>query len=233
MLGAEGHRSYLEAIRKGQRESLMATLLEDAVRPGTTVIDVGAYIGHFTLLAARAAGPSGRTYAFEPDPRDYSWLVRNVEVNGFTDRVATEAVAVTGRTGTALLHLARQDTSQSSIVFPRDAIDSVRVPTVALDAHLTSEGEVSVVKIDVEGAEMEALDGMERTLASSPDVSLFIEVNPRALEAAGSSTRVLLDRLRDLGFEYRLIDEPQQTLAPFNGRVEGVTFVNLLCTKPG
>jgi FkbM family methyltransferase len=232
MLGAEGHRGYLEAIRRGHRESLMATLLEDAVRPGTTVMDVGAFLGHFTLLAARAAGPSGRVHAFEPDPRDYPWLVRNVEVNGFTDRVTTEAVAVSGRTGTALLHLARQDTSQSSIVFARDALDSVRVPTIALDEHLPSEGEVGVVKIDVEGAEIDVLRGMERTLASSPDVSLFIEVNPRALEAAGSSTENLLDRLRDLGFDNRLIDEQRRTLAPFDGRVEGVTFVNLLCTKP-
>jgi FkbM family methyltransferase len=232
MLGAEGHRGYLEAIRRGQRESLMATLLEDAVRSGTTVMDVGAYVGHFTLLAARAAGPSGRVHAFEPDPRDYPWLVRNVEVNGFTDRVNTEAVAVTGGTGTALLHLARQDTSQSSIVFARDAVDSVRVATVALDEHLPSEREVSVVKIDVEGAEIEALSGMERTLASSPDVTLFIEVNPMALQAASSSTENLLERVRDLGFDYRLIDEQRRTLTPFGGRVEGVTFVNLLCTKP-
>jgi FkbM family methyltransferase len=232
MLGAEGHRGYLEAIRLGHRESLMATLLEDAVRPGATVLDVGAFVGHFTLLAARAAGPSGRIHAFEPDPRDYPWLVRNVEVNGFTDRVKTEPVAVTGATGTARLHLARQDTSQSSIVFARDALDSVRVPTVALDEHLSSEGEVGVVKIDVEGAELEALRGMERTLASSPDVSLFIEVNPSALEAAGSSTDNLLDQLRDLGFDYRLIDEQRRTLAHFDGRVERVTFVNLLCTKP-
>jgi FkbM family methyltransferase len=231
MLGAEGHRDYLEAIRLGQREALMATLLEKAVRPGATVVDVGAFIGHFTLLAARATGPSGRVHAFEPDPRDYPWLLRNVEENGFTGRVIAEAVALSDRTGTALLHLAQQDTSQSSIVFAADAAGSVAVPTIALDEHLPRGSEVGLVKIDVEGAEIEALRGMEGILTGSPDVSLFIEVNPRALEAAGFSTEVLLDRLRELGFDYLLIDEPHETLVPFGGKVEGVNFVNLLCTK--
>jgi FkbM family methyltransferase len=212
----------------------MAEVLEEAVRPGQVVVDVGAFLGHFTLLAARAAGPSGHVHAFEPDPRDHPWLVRNIEVNGFTDRVTPEAAAVSDRSGTALLHLARRDRSQSSIVFAADARDAISVPTVALDEHLASDVEVAVVKIDVEGAELQALRGMQRVLTASPGVSLFIEVNPGALLAAGSGTEELLDLLGGLGFDYRLIDEDRRELTPFDGRVVGVNFVNLLCTRgPG
>ncbi|HEX9892192.1 MAG TPA: FkbM family methyltransferase [Actinomycetota bacterium] len=231
MVGAEEHRPYLEAVRQGRREAFMAEVLEEAVRPGQVVVDVGAFLGHFTLLAARAAGPSGRVHAFEPDPRDHPWLVRNIEINGFTDRVSPQAAAVSDRAGTALLHLARQDRSQSSIVFATDAHDAIPVPTVALDPHLPPGVEVGVIKIDVEGAELQALGGMERVLTGSPGVSLFIEVNPGALGAAGSSTEELLDRLGGLGFGYRLIDEDRRELSPFDGRVEGVNFVNLLCTR--
>lgn len=231
MVGVDQHRDYLESVRDGRREAFMAELLESTVRTGDTVVDVGAFLGHFTLLAARAAGPSGHVHAFEPDPRDYVWLVRNIEANGFTDRVVSEAVAVSNRSGTALLHLAERDRSQSSIVFAEDAVDAVRVPTVALDEHLTHDAEVGVIKIDVEGAEIQALRGMERILTTSPRIALFIEVNPVALRAAGSSTEVLLERLRSLGLHYRLIDEDRRELVPFGGVVTGVKFVNLLCTR--
>jgi FkbM family methyltransferase len=231
MLGAEDHRAYLEAVGRGRREALMAKLLKEAVRPGYTFVDVGAFLGHFTLLAARAAGPSGHVHAFEPDPRDHPWLVRNIEANGFTDRVTLEPMAVSDRTGAVLLHLAQRDRSQSSIVLIQDSRDSIPVPAVALDEHLPSDAEVSVVKIDVEGAEIRALRGMQRILGASPGVALFIEVNPSALEAAGASTDALLECLVGLGFDFQLIDEERWTLAPFDGRVQGVNFVNLMCIK--
>ena len=71
----------------GTWEPVETSLLLDNLRPGDTVIDVGANVGYYTLLAARKVGPRGKVVAFEPDPESFSFLKRNVKANGFTNVV--------------------------------------------------------------------------------------------------------------------------------------------------
>ena len=68
-------------------EAFEARLFGAVIQPGATVVDVGANFGYYTVIGARAAGPTGRIYAFEPDPGARDLLRRNVEANGFRDRV--------------------------------------------------------------------------------------------------------------------------------------------------
>lgn len=97
--GTAAHRPYLEAVLRREREVLMAELFRRAVHPGAVVLDLGAFVGYFALLAARESGPEGRVYAFEPDPRDRPWLERNVEANGLGDRVDVVPMAVSDHSG--------------------------------------------------------------------------------------------------------------------------------------
>ena len=73
-------RSY---IRSRGKEKLTTQLFKEVVKGGYTVLDIGANIGYFTLLAARLVGKKGKVYAFEPEPRNYSMLLRNVTLNEY------------------------------------------------------------------------------------------------------------------------------------------------------
>lgn len=226
LFGGEAHRDYLEAVRQGEREAHMAELFARDVRSGALVVDVGAFLGHFTLIAARRVGTKGRVVAFEPDPRDRPWLERNVVENGFADRVEVVPLAISDSPGRLRLFLAEQDRSQSSLYPTRDDGPPIDVQATTLDGFL-AEAAVDVVKIDVEGAELRALDGMRRTIELGRP-TMFVEWNPQALRRAGVAEDELLRRLEGLGYRLELIDETRR------GLVEPVfpehaTYVNLRC----
>lgn len=229
LTGSPEHREYLDRVRRRQREALMADLLREAAGPGMTVVDVGAFVGYFTLLAAREIGPSGRVIAFEPDPRDFPWLERNVTLNGVEDRVTALLSAAVDRPGTSPFFLVQGDQSQSSVYRGQDADLAIDVACTTVDRELGGEP-AHLVKVDVEGSELRTLRGMERTLeAAGDDVTMFIEWNPGALALAGESPDALPRRLEELGFTVLLIDEERRTLrapGPFSG-----AYANLYCTR--
>ena len=223
--GEEAHRAYLEAISRYERETYMAELLQQAVSPGDVIVDVGAFLGYFALLGANAAS-RGRAYAFEPDPRDFPWLSHNIEANGLGDRVQALPTAVSDRSGWVTLYLAQEDQTQSSVYPLTNHGRSVQVEAVTLDAFL-GDTLPDIVKIDVEGAELQALDGMTRSIQRGRPL-LFVEWNPRALIRAGAQPEILLRRLEELGYRIELIDEDRRrVMDPVFP--DGKTYVNLRC----
>lgn len=224
--GGEAHRAYLEAVRRDEREAHMAELFGRAVRPGALIVDVGAFLGHFTLIAARRTGSGGRVLAFEPDPRDRPWLERNVAENGFDDRVETVGLAVSDGPGRLPLYLAEQDRSQSSLFPTRDGGPPVEVEAVSLDGFLGGAAP-DVIKIDVEGAELRALEGMRRSIARGRPI-LFVEWNPEALRRAGVLPDELPRRIEELGYRVEPIDERRRRLLE-PVFPEATTYVNVRC----
>ncbi|MSR23000.1 MAG: FkbM family methyltransferase [Gemmatimonadetes bacterium] len=133
----------------------------------TVCVDVGANIGLFTCVTAHAVGPSGRVFAFEPEPRNVARLRRNVTLNGFADRVSLieKAVAEDSDEVTFFRHAA---THSGWGALHRDPGHESQktVASVGLDAFLASEGiqEVALLKIDVEGAELRIMEGARGSL---------------------------------------------------------------------
>lgn len=84
------------------------------VMPGDVVLDIGAHIGYYTVLAARSVGNEGRVIAFEPDPQNYSLLVKNVAKNGYRNVTAVQK-AVSWNSGYAQLYQTA-GSSEASIV---------------------------------------------------------------------------------------------------------------------
>lgn len=229
LTGGEEHRDYLERVEHRRREALMAELFQEAAAPGMTVVDVGAFLGHFTLLGALHVGPAGRVIAFEPDPRDFPWLERNLEVNGLRDRITALLRAAVDRPGTSRFFLAEGDQSQSSVYRARVEDLAIDVACTTVDRELGGEP-AHLIKIDVEGSELRTLRGMEATLeAAGDDVTMFIEWNPGALELAGQAPDALVRRLHELDFTPQLIDEERRTLRPL-GPFPGA-YANLYCTR--
>jgi FkbM family methyltransferase len=138
-------------------------------REAEVVVDVGAYVGFFSLLAA-LANPRSRVFAFEPMSDNVERLRRHIELNGLVN-VDVVSAAVSAVDGSAeLFHLEGDHPCSTSLV--RDFmsghsdVQSSVVPTVALDSFLEERGvgRVSLVKLDIETAEPDALEGMRRTL---------------------------------------------------------------------
>jgi FkbM family methyltransferase len=227
-----GHVAHLRAWKEGREEAQMTALFKQAVEPGDVVLDVGGYLGYFTLLAARAAGPEGRVIVVEANPQSQELLERNIDRNGFAERVTTRWTAVAAEPGTATFYWDASDGSTSGLARPENLGGTYEVTVATIDSLLEGEPPLDVVKIDIEGGEVGALAGMQETLAAAkPGLKLFIEVNPDALAHAGTSGDALLAQLRDAGFTIDVIDEAAKDLRRLGPAESLSTHANLYCVK--
>lgn len=238
-------RSYLEALGRGAAEPFMTSLFMRAIRPGMVVLDIGAFLGQYSLLAARAVRPAGRVYAFEPDPRNFAFLMKNIARNGFSGWIKAVPHAVSDRSGEIMLYLDPDVGSGSSLVFRRrrDAV-ATSVRAVTLDEFLGESVTPDIVKLDIEGGECRALDGMAGMVErASPHLTMFVECFPKALRSSGASARDLVQRLERFGFRVYVIDEGRRRLFPMTARrsslwsfhlylgLHSLLVVNLLCVR--
>ncbi|HWH79239.1 MAG TPA: FkbM family methyltransferase, partial [Candidatus Binatus sp.] len=226
------HRHYLQALRRGDVESLMTHLFASVIRPGMVVLDIGAFVGWYALLAARQVGDRGKVYAFEPDPRNYELLCENLQLNKVHGRVIPLPRAVSDSPGVQQLFLHGGDQSRSSLIPSDGGEKTTRVTTVVLDDFLDRNLQIDVIKMDIEGGEVNALRGMRGLLArAAPTVKLFVECNPGSLEWAGESAQSLIAELRQLDFAIFMIDEVNSSLTPVNSTIETAKYVNLYCVR--
>jgi FkbM family methyltransferase len=180
-------------LREGWFEFAEQALWWLYLRPGDCVIDCGAHVGLFTLLAARAVGGSGRVIALEPNPATAQLLRQNAERAGASNVRVVEAAA-TAVTGEITLHAgAGAHAAYSSAVGAvRDSRD-VRVPATTIDDLLRERGveRVAMLKIDVEGAEADVWKGCAASLARHRIEAAMIEFTEANQQAANSSSDAL------------------------------------------
>ncbi len=157
--------------------------------PGDVCVDIGAHIGYYTLLASKLVGPGGKVYAFEPSPGAFRALEQNLVRNGVTNVMPLNVAAgAHGSTGT-LYELAEGSSGNSSLS-PRllesphagtaDEYTPVEVEICAADSRVPPDefARVRMIKVDVEGYEVEALRGVERILAVGAPIAVIVELSP-------------------------------------------------------
>jgi FkbM family methyltransferase len=170
------------------------------VREGDSVLDLGANVGYYTLLLARQVGPTGKVYAFEPDPDNFALLVRNVERNGYRNVTMIQKAAA-AFAGTTRLYLSGNNSGDHRIHDsapgrPFHEVETVRVDDILSDAT----PRLGLVKMDIQGAEGLALEGMKAVLARSKQVRIVCEFWPWGLRRAGSDPASVLRSLREMNF---------------------------------
>lgn len=194
-------------ITLGEWERSITQFLLDAIKPGMTVVDAGANIGYFTLLAASAAGEKGLVYAFEPLPRNYEILRKNITVNWFSSRVRSFPCALLDRSQSIELHTSTALPASSSLFLRDLAGEPIHLEdTVAVEAKPLDEvvdGPVDVMKIDAEGSEPLIFDGMRAVLGRSPAIKIVMEFHRPAIAASGRDPNQFLDQIRSAGFRIR------------------------------
>lgn len=185
-------------------EPATTLFFEYNLRPGMTVVDVGAHVGYYTLLAARSVGEAGRVYAFEPSPENFQFLKENVVRNGFRN-VYCIAKAVYDKNTEVELFLSDVTSGQHSIFgYTAGFKRSVRVQTITLDSFFSELGwpAVDLVKIDVEGAEGAVFRGMKELVRRNPMLKLIWELNPGCQKMAGNTVEDLFATLAEMGFHH-------------------------------
>jgi FkbM family methyltransferase len=208
------HRSYLvDAARPGRT---FRDLFVGALRPGTTVVDGGAHVGLYTVLASRSVGPTGRVLAFEPDPYNFAALEHNTRSVG-TGNVELHSKAIAEAPQWASFHLS-SGTIGSSLRRRGDTAAVQDVEVTSIDAELSGlEVQALVIKLNIESAEPRALDGMRETLARIANVTMFVEVDPSGLREIGVEPEELVAQIERLGFQVFVIRLHDQSLVRADG----------------
>ena len=199
-------------------------------------MDIGGNIGYYTLIAASRVGSSGKVYAFEPEPTNFKWLLKNIEMNGYRNVIAVPK-AIADRTGPLQLYLGNTTGTHSICPAPEVRKESIVVEATTLDDFLSAKGwpHIEVIKMDIEGAEHLALNGMQRLFKRQNTLKLILEFNLYRLEGTSMNPLEFLQRLQANGFTLHSIDGKQskvlslKDIASLVARLKGHT--NILCCK--
>lgn len=208
--------SRIYMVYKRLVEARHSAALMRYIPPGSCVIDVGANIGFFTLQFARQVGSDGHVFAIEPESHNFNQLLNELQRAGLAGRVTSLQAVAADSAGARHLQLDPYHPANHKI-----GSQGVVVTAITLDALSATRAQpVSFIKIDVQGAEMQVLDGGWK-LISQQHPALFIECDDSALQGFGSSAAALIRRMHDAGYRIHEVGPagisaeltPQQALA--------------------
>jgi FkbM family methyltransferase len=192
----------------GVWEKKATQYISKKIQPGMHVLDVGASTGYYTLLFSKLVGETGRVLSFEPIPVAKKYVDTNIDINHLKN-VDTFGFALFDKKGTACL----ADPLRNDKIDPDKktaAGHDIMVEMVVFD-ELIKElklNRIDMVKLDVEGAELNVLKGMEKTLKKDKP-GLLIEIHPYLLESFHYTYNDLLRYLSLLGYQREPVDKPE------------------------
>lgn len=214
----QGHKMYLDS-----KDSLCLSINEvygpleteivkKEVKKGNVVLDIGANIGYHTLIFARLVGERGKVFAFEPDPTNFSLLKKNVEINGYSNVVLVQK-AVSNKTGKLKLYLSKKNLGDHRIYDSQDGRKSIDIESIRLDDYFKEKNlEIDFIKMDIQGAEGGAIQGMLNLLRKNNKVKILTEFWPIGLIRFGINPDEYLNLLIKLGFKLYEINEREKKL---------------------
>ncbi|MBU1132777.1 FkbM family methyltransferase [Patescibacteria group bacterium] len=207
----KNERVYRWFLRKHQRflERHEIKNFKNVIKPGMTVLDIGANSGTFTYFVSTMVGDEGKVYAFEPEPANYKALDRLVKSKNLQN-VKTYNVALSSKQGTETLFVDKL--SPGSHSFAEDNLISatkngIEVQTTTLDSVLAANGRVDIIKIDVQGAEGMVFEGGQKLLQQEGPISIFLEFWPGGMKKLGTDPIRFLQSFTDNGFNISILDK--------------------------
>lgn len=214
-------------------------LVKDLVKPGMTVVDVGANIGYFTVIFSKLVGNTGKVYAFEPDPYNYDILSKNIKLNNLSNVILIPK-ALSNFPGKIKLFLDKTNLGNMSFAAQNISDDGgeIEVEAVTLDSYLGGQ-KVDFIKIDVQGAEGLVLGGAKNTLNNN-HLKILTEFWPYGLKNLKTDPLILLRDLEGAGFKIKILNpqkhelkiaSAEEALSVSDNRPEGKGAADLLLEK--
>lgn len=199
--------SYVaRGVLEGNWENEEVGFVLDQLAPGDAMVDVGANVGVYALQAARAVGPEGRVYAFEPQADTFAMLSRSVRENGFEDRVVLHNLALGDRDGQATVWRHHSNNPGASFITSEPLQGAGNATRLMRLDSLEFDRPVKLLKMDIEGYEPLLVAGAADFLRRHRPV-IITEWYPRAMsQVGGSSPAQYFERLTELGYDVRLMN---------------------------
>ncbi len=212
--------TYILFASKSVRNSDI-TVLEEFIHAGDSVIDVGAHIGSMAIVAAACTGTTGKVLAFEPVAKFATIIQANVTKNNLDGIITVFPFAVGANTQNVFINDDVKDDTTNHV-----AASGTVVKQVTLDEYTKDIAKVALLKIDVEGYEVEVLRGASNTLAKTKVI--FIEFYTRNLERLGYNPKEILNHLNTY-FNLYIQDTDRSTA--FEYKTDQAYEINLIGIK--
>lgn len=222
------------AMATGDYERFESDLARMLVRPGDTVIDVGAHVGHYTLLFADAVGPAGTVIAAEPFPPNRERLAANVASADVGDRVTVLPYALSDGSGPAQLFANPRNSGDNHLWYTQGWLH-VPIECRRLDDLLDESSDVDLIKIDVQGAEVQVLRGMRKLLRAQKRLTVFVELWPLGVRHMDATLEEFASFFADWRLAFMIWENPAKLvpITSLDGLVKPHSshFVNLILIK--
>lgn len=213
-------------------------ILRRKIKSGMVVVDIGANIGYYSVLFSKWVGNTGKVYCFEPDPENFSLLKKNIIANNYHNtNLIQKAVSNSNKEG--VLYLSKENIGDHRILnfhyYDRDnEREKIKIQSTKLDS-IFSNKKINLIKMDIQGAEMLALDGMKDILQNNSNLMIFTEFWPAGLEAAGFSANDFIEKIKSYGFKIFSI-ERGNIVKPVVGNFQfcknyPYDHINFICEK--
>ncbi|HUN22483.1 MAG TPA: FkbM family methyltransferase [Anaerolineales bacterium] len=172
------------------------------VRAGQTVLDIGANVGQISISLSECVGKQGAVHAFEPEPQNFADLKANIETNGI-GQVFTHWKAIGDYNGYAEVHISTLNSGdqRTYATAGEGKRKTTQCEMVCLDDFFPKSTVIDFVKMDIQGYEGHALDGMQALLKRSNYPPILMEFWRYGLEKSGSDPAALLARFRQQGYQ--------------------------------
>jgi len=251
LLDIQGNKMYVNSgdksvvpslLMHGYYERYETEIFKKIIKHGMTVVILGANFGYYTLIAAKLVGDSGEVYAFEPEPNNYDLLVKNININNFTN-VTSYSKAISNIHRTTKLFIDKVNLGDSSL--SEDNVPQkkgfVEVETITLDEffeNVIRDNRIDFIQMDTQGAEGLIVEGAGKILKNN-NLKVMMEFWPYGLKNLGTDPLKLLHKLQNYGFKIKLIDGANHCIkyvkpmkiVEICKKKDGKGYVNLLLEK--
>lgn len=220
---------------KGVFEPVQTRKFIKSIKEGDTVFDIGANVGYYTVLASKLVGVKGKVYAVEPDKKNIELLKKNIELNNCLN-VEIVPIALGSENKISYFLSDRANPGESRIT-QKVTKELVQVKTLDKLVKEKNIKKVDVIKLDVEGGEVDVFRGAKKLVKSSKNLKIFVECNPKALGNSGEDKIALIAFLKGSGFDISCIfDERTNSLRRFSDRLlekilKSTGYTNLFAIK--
>lgn len=245
----EGNKMLLDKMdslrisTRGFYEPFITELVKQNVKTGDCVLDIGANIGYYTLLFAKLVGEKGKVFAFEPHPENFSLLKKNIETNGYKNVLLEQKVVSNCSTEKMRLYLDKTKASTKHGIYKSEYCSDqyIEVKSLKLNDYFNNFNQkINFIKMDIEGAEFHALQGMLTLLQNNPCIKIITEFSPSHLKKMNLVPEEFINLFIKHGFRVYHINEDKKEIKLFDinrlneyipKKHRGIINTNLLCIK--
>jgi FkbM family methyltransferase len=202
----------------GERELDHKWMIEQEVTPGNIILDLGVNIGYYAIMEAQQMQGLGKIYAIEPDPRNIEFLQKNVELNGISSLVYFEQGAISNRSGKGNFTLSSR-TNLNAFALDENDSKSITVPLFDFGEYLENKEHIDLVRMDIEGHEIEVFESLIRYHKKSPNhipKKIIFETHLRVYKKRGDEMREVLNKMFSIGYRIKYLSSSEESTTSLN-----------------